>query len=170
MNNTRRIVLLSLMVAQALVLSIVESAFPLPVSIPGVKLGLANIITIIVIIFFDLKDTLIVVLLRCALSSAFFGGMSGFLYSFAGGILSAIVMYFLYRLGSKVFSVVGISIVGAVFHNIGQIIMASLLMKDMVFYTILPLLLISGVIMGLFVGLCSGFLEKALRRTKIFGS
>ena len=103
------------MVAQALVLSIVESAFPLPVSIPGVKLGLANIITIIVIIFFDLKDTLIVVLIRCALSSAFFGGMSGFLYSFAGGILSAIVMYFFYRLGSKVFSVVGISIVGAVF-------------------------------------------------------
>ncbi len=156
------------MVAQALVLSIIEAWFPLPLPLPGVKLGLANIITLIVIIFFDLKDTLIVVLLRCVLSSVFFGGVSGFLFSFAGGILSAIVMYTLYKIGSRVFSIIGISIAGAVFHNVGQIFIASLLMKDMVFYTILPLLLISGVIMGLFVGLCSSFLEKALRRTKIF--
>ncbi len=168
MNKTKRIVLLSLMVAQALVLSIIESWVPVPVPIPGVKLGLANIITIIVIIFCDFKDVLIVVLLRCVLSAVFGGGVSGFLFSFAGGILSAIVMYTLYRVGSKVFSIIGISIAGAVFHNIGQIVIASIIMKDMAFYTILPILLVSGVIMGLFVGLCSSFLERALRNTKIF--
>jgi len=167
-NKTKRIVLLSLMVAQALVLSIIESWVPVPVPIPGVKLGLANIITIIVIIFCDFKDVLIVVLLRCVLSAVFGGGVSGFLFSFAGGILSAIVMYTLYRVGSKVFSIIGISIAGAVFHNIGQIVIASIIMKDMAFYTILPILLVSGVIMGLFVGLCSSFLERALRNTKIF--
>jgi len=156
------------MVAQALVLSIIESWVPVPVPIPGVKLGLANIITIIVIIFCDFKDVLIVVLLRCVLSAVFGGGVSGFLFSFAGGILSAIVMYTLYRVGSKVFSIIGISIAGAVFHNIGQIVIASIIMKDMAFYTILPILLVSGVIMGLFVGLCSSFLERALRNTKIF--
>ncbi|OPZ83435.1 MAG: Heptaprenyl diphosphate synthase component I [Firmicutes bacterium ADurb.Bin419] len=121
-----------------------------------------------VIIFCDFKDVLIVVLLRCVLSAVFGGGLSGFLFSFAGGILSAIVMYTLYRAGSKLFSIIGISIAGAVFHNIGQIVIASFVMRDMAFYTILPILLVSGVIMGLFVGLCSSFLERALRNTKIF--
>ncbi|WP_026073997.1 Gx transporter family protein [Acetivibrio cellulolyticus] len=167
-NNTKRIVILGLMVAQALVLSIIESWIPVLVPVPGVKLGLANIITLVVIIFFDLKDALAVVLLRCVLSSIFGGGLTGFLFSIAGGLLSAIVMYFLYKRGSKVFSIIGISIAGAVCHNLGQVVIASFVMKDIVVYTILPVLLISGVIMGLFVGLCSNFLEKALRNTKIF--
>jgi heptaprenyl diphosphate synthase len=163
-NNTKRIVLLSLLVAQALVLSIIESWIPVPVPVPGVKLGLANIITLIVIIFYGMKDALVVVLLRCILSSIFGGGITGFLFSMAGGILSTVVMYILYRKCSKVFSIIGISIAGAVSHNIGQIVIASFVMKDMAIYTILPVLLISGVVMGLFVGLSSSFLERALRR------
>ncbi|NLL04232.1 MAG: Gx transporter family protein [Clostridiaceae bacterium] len=168
MNKTKRIVILSLMVAQALVLSLIESWIPLPSPVPGVKLGLANIITVTVIIFYGFKDALSVVLVRCILSSIFGGGFTGFFFSMAGGILSTIVMYVLYSRGSKVFSIIGISIAGAVAHNIGQTIIASFVMKDVAIFMILPVLLISGVVMGFFVGLCSSFLERTLRNSKIF--
>ena len=168
MNNTKRIVILGLMVALALVLSIIESWFPVPLPVPGVKLGLANIITITVIIFYDFKDAVSVVFIRCILASIFGGGVTGFLFSISGGILSTVVMYLLYKRGSKLFSTIGISIAGAVLHNIAQIVIASIIMKDTAVYFILPVLLISGLIMGFFVGLCSGFLEKAIRNTKIF--
>jgi heptaprenyl diphosphate synthase len=168
LNKTKRIVILSLMVAQALVLSLIESWIPLPSPVPGVKLGLANIITVTVIIFYGFKDALSVVLVRCILSSIFGGGFTGFFFSMAGGILSTIVMYVLYSRGSKVFSIIGISIAGAVAHNIGQTIIASFVMKDVAIFMILPVLLISGVVMGFFVGLCSSFLERTLRNSKIF--
>jgi len=156
------------MVALALVLSIIESWFPVPLPVPGVKLGLANIITITVIIFYDFKDAVSVVFIRCILASIFGGGVTGFLFSISGGILSTVVMYLLYKRGSKLFSTIGISIAGAVLHNIAQIVIASIIMKDTAVYFILPVLLISGLIMGFFVGLCSGFLEKGIRNTKIF--
>lgn len=167
MNNTKRIVVLGLMVALSLVLSIIESWFPLPVPVPGVKLGLANIITITVIIFFGFADVLSVVFTRCILSSIFGGGITGFLFSISGGMLSAIAMYILYKKGSKLFSTIGISVAGAVTHNIAQIVVASFIMKDIAVFAILPLLLISGGVMGIFIGLCSGFLERAIRNTKI---
>lgn len=168
MDKTKRIIILGLMVALALVLSIVESWFPLPLPVPGVKLGLANIITITVIIFYGFKDAISVVFIRCLLGSIFGGGIIGFLFSISGGILSTVIMYILYKKGTKLFSTIGISVAGAVSHNIAQIIMASIIMKDAAIYTILPLLLMSGLVMGLFVGLCSGFLEKAIRNTKLF--
>jgi len=167
-NNTKHIIILSLMVSQALVLSVIESWIPLPVPIPGVKLGLANIITLTVIVFYGFKDAMSVVLIRCILSSMFGGGITGFIFSMTGGLLSTIVMYFIYRKGSKVFSLIGISIAGSITHNLAQIVIASFIMKDTAIYTILPVLLISGVVMGLFVGLCSSFLEKALRNMKMF--
>ncbi|HOP99255.1 MAG TPA: Gx transporter family protein [Acetivibrio clariflavus] len=166
-NNTKRIVILGLMVALALVLSIIESWFPVPLPIPGVKLGLANIITITVIIFFDFKDAISVVFIRCILASIFGGGVTGFLFSISGGILSTVVMNILYKKGSKLFSTIGISIAGAVSHNIAQIMTAGFIMRDSAVYVLLPLLLLSGLVMGLFVGLCSGFLEKAIRAAKI---
>ncbi|MFZ5988193.1 MAG: Gx transporter family protein [Bacillota bacterium] len=168
MNRTKRIVLLALLVSQALILSIIESWIPVPVPVPGVKLGLANIITLIVIIFFGFKEALAVVLVRCVLSSVFGGGLTFFLFSIAGGILSTIVMTVLYKVRPNLFSIVGISIAGAIAHNIGQIAIAALVMKDLAVAAILPVLLISGCIMGFFVGLASSFLENALRRAKIF--
>lgn len=168
MMNTRKMVLLGLFVAQALILSIVESWIPVPVGIPGIKLGLANIITLIVIIFFDFKDTLFVVSIRCLLASIFGGGFIVFLFSVAGGILSSVVMAFLYKKMSKYFSIIGISIAGAVFHNFGQITVASITMRDLSVVTYLPILLISGIIMGCFIGLCTTFLTRALEKTRIF--
>jgi len=167
MKNIRRLTLLGLLVSQALVLSIVESWIPLPVAIPGVKLGLANIITLITIIFFSFKEAFLIMFMRVLLSSFFGGGWVVFWFSLAGGILSTIMMGVLYKWASKVLSIIGISIVGSIMHNIGQLIAASIIMKELSVMGYLPVLLISGIIMGYFVGLCTNFLTKALNKTKI---
>ena len=167
MNNTKRMVQLALMVSIALVLSIVESGIPIPVPVPGVKLGLANIITMVVIVFFGYRDALIVVTLRCILASMFYGGIIVFLFSIAGGILSTLVMGFAYNKMSKVFGLIGISVLGAVFHNLGQVSMASIVMKDKSVFTYLPALLVSGIIMGCCVGVCAGLLSQTFKKTGI---
>jgi heptaprenyl diphosphate synthase len=167
-STTRKIVLLALFIAQALVLSIVESWIPVPAVVPGLKLGLANIITIVVIIFFNFESAFVVMALRTFLASLFTGGPVTLIYSAAGGILSTLVMSLLYYRYRKYFSITGISIAGAVFHNIGQLIAASIVMHDLAVISYLPLLLGAGIITGFFIGACGSFLEKALRRAKLF--
>jgi heptaprenyl diphosphate synthase len=167
MKNTRRLILLGLLVSQALILSIVESWIPLPVAIPGVKLGLANIITLIAIIFFGFREAFLIMCIRVLLSSLYGGGWVVFWFSLAGGILSTIMMGFLYKWASKVFSIIGISIAGSIMHNVGQLIAASIVMRELSVMGYLPVLLVSGIIMGCFVGLCTNFLTKALEKTRI---
>lgn len=162
--GTRRMVLLAVMVAQALILQIIENFIAIPQIVPGVKLGLANIITLVVIIHFSFRDALMVVAVRCILSSFFGGGFVVFLFSITGGVLSAVVMYILYSRLSKHFSIIGVSIGGAITHNFGQILMAAFVMKTQSVFGYLPVLLVSGIIMGCFVGICSMFLSKALKR------
>lgn len=169
MNNVKKTILLGLFVSQALILSIVESWIPVPAPVPGVKLGLANIITVTVIIFFGFREAVSVVIVRCVLSAIFGGGgWMIFLFSVSGGVLSTIVMAVLYKSGRNKFSVTGISIAGAIAHNIGQILIAAFFMKDLAVAIVLPVLLVSGSVMGFFVGLVSTFLEGALRKTRIF--
>mgnify|MGYP000890030718 FL=1 len=167
MKGTKKLVVLALFVSQALVLSIIESFIPIPVGIPGIKLGLANIITMILIMHFGLKETLAVVVVRCLLSSIFGGGLVIFLFSVAGGILSALVMYFLNKRMSRFLSVVGISISGAVAHNIGQVLVAVVILQTSAVLSYLPVLMVSGIIMGCFVGFCSMFLSRAIEKTNI---
>ncbi|HHV29043.1 Gx transporter family protein [Acetivibrio mesophilus] len=169
MNKVKKTILLGVFVSQALILSIIESWIPIPAPVPGVKLGLANIITIITIMFFGFREAISVVFVRCVLSSIFGGGgWMLFLFSISGGVLSTVVMSVLYKSGRNKFSITGISIAGAIAHNIGQILVAAFFMKDLAVAVVLPVLLVSGSIMGFFVGLVSGFLEGALRRTRIF--
>jgi heptaprenyl diphosphate synthase len=97
MKNTRKMVILSVLVSQALVLHVIERMIPVPVPIPGVKLGLANVISLFTIIIFGTKEALLVTFLRTILASFFGGGVSSFLYSFTGGIISALVMAFMYK-------------------------------------------------------------------------
>ncbi|MCX7749529.1 MAG: Gx transporter family protein [Clostridia bacterium] len=165
MNKTRRVTILAIMVSQALILSIIESWIPIPFIIPGIKLGLANVVTLVVLIFFGAKDALLVVAMRCVLASIFGGGPVMFLFSIAGGVLSALTMALLHKKMSKYFSLVGMSVAGSVMHNIGQLTIASIIMRDIHVLTYLPVLLVSGVIMGFFVGVCGNFLVSALRKT-----
>ena len=164
MNKTRKIALLSILISQALVLHIIERAIPVPVPVPGIKLGLANIISLFTIIVFGYKEVFALVIVRTFLGSLFGGGFSSFLYSISGGLLSASVMYLLYSKYKDLFSIPTISIVGAVFHNIGQIGIASIVMQNMHLFYYLPVLLISGVITGIMIGFMVQFTMEPLKR------
>jgi heptaprenyl diphosphate synthase len=162
MKNTRKMVLLSVLVSQALVLHVIERMIAV-VPIQGVKLGLANIISLFTVIIFGWKEAMLVVFLRTLLGSFFGGGISSFAYSFTGGILSTIVMALLYKYFRNIFSIMAISVVGAVFHNIGQILIASMVVSNANLFFYLPVLLISAVITGIFIGLTVQYTMKPLQ-------
>ncbi len=167
MSKTKKMALLSILISQALILNVIERAIPVPVPVPGVKLGLANVISLFTIIVFGVKETIIVVLLRTFLGSVFAGGMSSFFYSLAGGLLSAVIMSYMYLNHKDTFSIPTISVVGAIFHNIGQISVASFVINNIRLFYYLPVLLISGVITGIIIGFTVQFsinpLKKALK-------
>jgi len=160
-----KIVIMALMISLALALSVVESWIPVPIPIPGIKLGLPNIITIVVIVFFGYKEALLLVILRTVMASFFTGGPVVFLFSITGGILSASVMYILFRKMQKFLSIVGISVAGAVMHNTGQLVIAVLLMGHAVL-AYFPVLLISAVVTGSVVGVTSSIIIKRLEKTE----
>lgn len=162
MKSTKKMVILSLLISQALVLHIIERTITPPIFMPGVKLGLANVISLFTIIIFGGKEALLVVFLRTLLGSFFGGGFSAFAYSIAGGVLSTLVMTFMYRYCKGTFSIVSISVVGSVFHNIGQILIASIVVSNINLFFYLPTLLIAGVIMGIFIGLTVQYTMKPL--------
>ncbi|SHH02398.1 Gx transporter family protein [Tepidibacter thalassicus] len=162
MEKTRKLIFMSILVAQSLILYIVEMYMPNPFTAiaPGAKLGLSNIITLISLIFIGFKDTFVVLVIRIILASMFFGGLSAFLYSIAGGILSLVVMGIILKLNKINYGLIGISIIGSIFHNIGQLIMASIIIQNIGIFIYLPVLLLSSIPTGLFVGLVCGFLMK----------
>ncbi|MFZ7101642.1 MAG: Gx transporter family protein [Peptococcaceae bacterium] len=159
---TRKLIILSLLIAQALALHVLERFIPVPVPVPGGKLGLANIITLFTLIIFGFKEALIVVIGRTFLGSLFGGGPSAFLFSIAGGLASTIVMTVLYKRFNRFFSLPTISVAGAVTHNTGQIAVASLIIKNADLFYYLPFLLISGIITGLLIGFAVRFTLKPL--------
>lgn len=164
MLKTKKLILLSILISQALVLNLIERAIPVPIPVPGVKLGLANVISLFTIIVFGLKETILVVILRTLLGSFFAGGISSFFYSLAGGLLSAIIMSYMYINWKSLFSIPTISVVGAIFHNIGQIIVASIVLSNIYLFYYLPILLISGVITGVIIGFTVQFSISPLKR------
>lgn len=125
---SKRVAKCGLLIALAMVFSYVEVLIPFNFGIPGIKLGLANLI--VVVGFYSMKttDVIAVSLVRIFLSGLLFGNLMSILYSLSGGILSIIVMLLLKRLHK--FSIVGVSIAGGVFHNIGQIIVAMLILEN----------------------------------------
>lgn len=168
--DVKRMVLLAILTSQALVLSVMESWFPVPVGIPGIKLGLSNIITITSLIYYSLSNTLILVLIKCILSSLFMGGPVIFAFSLCGGVLSTLVMWVILKYMKNWFSLVGVSIAGSITHNIGQIMVAALIMNDISVTGYLPVLLFSGIIMGAFVGICSTFVVRTLKKLNIIAN
>lgn len=159
--KTQKITTLSLLTAMALILSLVESALPPLAPIPGIKLGLANIITLIALLNFTPADTFVVLLVRILLSSFFAGQAMSLIYSLTGGILCFIAMLIVNRIlhGHYVFLT---SITGGIFHNLGQLLAAWMITRVAGVLTYLPILLISGILTGLFTGLCAFYSQKYL--------
>lgn len=164
MNRNRKMVFIALLVAQAIVLNIIERMIPVPFISPGAKLGLANIITVVAIYMLTFKDALLIVILRTTMASLLVGTGFSFFYSISGGLLSLIAMYITYRIGKKYISIIGVSIIGAVFHNIGQIIIATLVVQNIKIAAYLPVLLIAGIGTGIFVGITAKQLIVYLKR------
>lgn len=161
MDKIKKMVLIALLISQALVLHYIEGFFP--VLLPGVKLGLANIITLVTIALFGFKEAIAVVVIRSVLGPILGGSPTSILYSLAGGILSTIIMAVLYNKYSKYFSLIGISTAGAVFHNIGQLLVASWVFGTIsILYTYLPILMIAAAVAGYFIGLASHYILRFL--------
>ncbi|HHY14042.1 MAG TPA: Gx transporter family protein, partial [Thermoanaerobacterales bacterium] len=160
----RRLVHLSLLVSFGIVLHIIETFIPLPIHIPGAKLGLANIVTLLALVIYGFKYGLVVSIMRCLVSSLITGSISGLIYSLSGAIISLIMMFLALYYGSKVFSLIGVSIIGAQFHILTQISIASIILQNLGIFLYLPFLMIVSLFTGYFVGLTSGFTYKILHK------
>ncbi|MGI6085991.1 MAG: Gx transporter family protein [Acetivibrionales bacterium] len=162
----KRMVLNGVLISLALILSYVERLFPigLIVPIPGIKIGLANIVTIFALFYFNIKSAITITILRCVIANLLFGSFSSFLFSLSGAMAALIVMVILKRGYGRAFSIVGISIGGAAAHNIGQILVASLLLQSTAVFPYLSLLLLSSIITGTLTAIVSGTLLHRLKK------
>ena len=163
MHNTRRLVLLALFIAMASVLHVVESWLPLPLPVPGIKLGLANIISLIIIVMYGWRDAIYVAVLRVILASLFGGIFLGpaFAMSLGGAIVSIAFMNYAYLHCHPTFSIIGISIIGAVIHNVVQIMVAATLVSSVSLLWYLPYLILFALPTGIVTGMTTHyFLEK----------
>jgi len=144
-------VILGFLLALSLILSYIESLLPLAIGIPGMKLGLPNLVVVILLYLYGGREAFAINLLRIVLSGFLFGNLSAILYALAGAVCSFFVMFLLQK--TERFSMMGVSIGGGVFHNIGQVFTAVLVVETFAPAFYLPLLLIVGAITGFLIGL-----------------
>lgn len=162
--KTRKIAYLGVFLALALILSYVESLIPFYLGIPGVKLGLTNLIVVVMLYCTGTKEAFGVSVARILLAGFLFGNLFSILYSLAGGVLSFIVMCLLKKTGR--FHVISVSVTGGISHNIGQLIAAAFVVETYDIFYYMPFLLIAGVATGFVIGMLAQ--EFILRFEKQF--
>ena len=159
--KTKKIAVLALSIALAMILSFVESQIPAFVAIPGVKIGLANTAVVFVLYKLGWKEAVLISLVRVVMVSMLFGTLVSLFYSVAGAVLSLTGMVLLKKTG--LFSTVAVSVTGGVLHNVGQILMACLLLETNVIVYYLPFLILSGVIAGVVIGVVSAIMVNRVQ-------
>ena len=165
-KRIKRITLLALFTSVELLLSYVEMLIgPLFTGVPGIKMGLPNIAIMLVLYRIGTKEAIAVSFIRIVISSILFGNITMFWYSVAGAALSLAVMILLKRIDS--FSSLGVSVAGALAHNIGQILVAMLLMQTTQIGYYMIVLSVTGIVSGIFVGLLGGFVIKRISKFEI---
>ncbi|MCF6460587.1 Gx transporter family protein [Clostridium sp. Cult3] len=165
MKGLKKLIFLSLLVSIGLALSIIESMMPVPFVAPGAKLGLSNMVILITLVLFGFKEALTVGILKSIIFTLAVGSVSSLFYSLSGSLLSCLTMYVVYKNFSKVFSLIGVSIFGAIAHNFAQVSVASIMMNNIRIFSYLPILLLTSLFTGYFVGLTSIFITKNLKKT-----
>lgn len=153
------VALYGLLIALAFIFSYVEALIPLPVPIPGMKLGLANLVNVVGLYTVGAAGTMAVGLLRIVMVGFTFSNPGSMLYALAGGVLSLAVMALAKKMG---FEKTGVSILGGVFHNIGQLSMAAWITKTAGVFTYLPVLMVAGIITGGVIGVLGGLVTERI--------
>ena len=162
-KSTNKLVLLSLFAAAALVLSYIESLLPpLYPAVPGIKPGIANIAVLVCLYIFSAKEALVVSLIRIFVSSLLFGNVISMIYSLVGALLSLAVMMSIKK--TNLFSAVGVSVTGAVFHNLGQVLTAIVLLENIRIGYYMIVLSFTGILAGVLTGMAGGLVIKYLNK------
>lgn len=163
MKTSQKISYCAMLVALAMILSYVEGVIPIHFGVPGMKLGLANLVTVTGLYFLKPGEVFTIVVLRILLVGFMFGNGMSILYSMAGGVLSLAVMVLMKKKNG--FSIAGVSIAGGIAHNIGQVIVAACIVENLKIVYYLPVLLISGTITGMLIGILGGRILDIVKRS-----
>ena len=165
-KKVQQIALSGLLTSLMLVFGFIERQFPLPVPVPGIKLGLANSVLLYALYMLGIRQSIVLMLLKSLMSWLIYMNLSAMLYSFAGGVLSLTAMILISRV--KGVSVIGVCALGAVFFNVGQILMAAwILGTPQLIVTYLPVLMVSGVLTGILTGVIARLVMKHLHAMKV---
>lgn len=164
-GKAKQVALFGMMVALAFTLSYLESLIPFNFGIPGIKLGLANLVVVVALYIMKPTQAFAIAIIRIFLAGLTFGNAYSLSYSFCGGILSFIVMFAAKR--TKL-SVIGVSMLGGICHNIGQIIVAAVLMTPRIAYY-LPVLLVAGMVTGMLMGVVAKAVIDRFKKSKKYG-
>lgn len=160
-NKVRKVALYGMMVALAFTFSYFESLIPFNFGIPGVKLGLANLVVVVALYVMSPIEAFSIAVIRIFLAAMTFGNFYSLAYSLCGGILSFIVMLLVKK--TKL-SIIGVSMLGGICHNIGQIIVAAIVMETIRIAYYLPVLLVAGLLTGLLIGIVSKLIVNRLQK------
>lgn len=163
--KTKKVATLGLSIALAMIMSYIEVLVPLSFAVPGIKMGLANIVIIFVLYKLGTKEAILVSLIRVILVSLLFSNAMAMAYSISGAVLSLGVMWLLKK--TDKFSVVGVSIAGGVMHNVGQIIMAIILLGTEQIALYLPVLIITGTVTGVVIGIVASIVINRFKNVRI---
>lgn len=158
----KKVPLYAMLVALAMIFSYVEALLPISFGVPGMKLGLANLIVVIGLYLLKPGEVLLISVLRIVLVGYLFGNGMSIVYSLAGGLLSFVLMALLRKI--KGFSMIGVSIAGGVSHNVGQLLVAAFVLESGAVFYYAPVLLIAGLVTGTLIGIAAGRIVKAVKK------
>lgn len=158
--QTKKIAYIGVFLSLSLIISYIESQIPVFVSVPGVKLGIANTVTVIVLYMFGVREALTVGILRVVISGILFSNLFSVVYGVSGCVLSILTMFIVKKLGK--FSMTGVSFTGGIFHNVGQVLVAALIMEQISILDYIPVLIISGGFFGALTGMLCYLVYKRL--------
>ncbi len=165
MSKSKKVAYYGVFASLAILMGYVESVIPIPLPVPGIKLGLSNVIVLLAMYSIDNKAGFGVSIVRVFVSAMLFKGFLSFWYSLVGAVLSFIVMYFAKK--TDKLSCGGVSILGGIFHNIGQLFVAYIILGRSVVLYLAPVLIVSGVVtgfgIGVIVGYCKNYIDKSIK-------
>lgn len=166
MNNTRKLTLFACLLAVALILGYIESLIPIPIGIPGIKIGLPNIVSLIVLTTFGFLPAILIVISRVLIAGFLFGTMSSIIYALSGGLLAVIVMFTLLSIQKPIkHSLMFVSVIGAISHNIGQLIIAVFVIQNAsLFFFYLPFLILAAIPAGVVTGAAAQIMLNRFNR------